>query len=261
QELFDLLKGKLAHTVDPRELVRLNERVGRVLFQQLGNAEEAIPYFKSALELKCTVYQGLEDREAAVATMFEVADLWRGPANKPEGAGPALEKILEIDPANRTAYEQALALYSSVNDWRGYTTAMDRYLSNLVTDEEKVTALKELAQVQEQRLGQKDVAFLKLLRAVELAPADHELREQTERLAEETEGYDELATAYEHVADNVPRGPLAERLYLVLAKVQSEKLNDLSGAEASLRKILEFDPTNKITLDTLAQLFSGGGKD
>lgn len=361
-ELFELLKGKLQHTVDPRELVRLNERVGRVLFQQLGRAEEAIPYFKAALErdarhrgaleclrdifeqlerkddlvivlrrliplqedatgvkglrirlgevlaqggrreealdaarralevephavpeldrvigifmslkaytdavraleLKCTVYQGLEDREAAVATMFQVVDLWRTAANKPEASGSALEKILEIDPANRVAYEQALQLYSSVNDWRAYTTAMDRYLANLVTDEEKVASLKELAQVQEQRLGQKDVAFLKLLRAVELAPADHELREQVERLAEETEGYDELATAYEHIADAVPRGPLAERLYLVLAKVQSEKLDDLPGAEGSLRKILEFDPTNEIALDALAQLFSGRGKD
>jgi tetratricopeptide (TPR) repeat protein len=362
EELYELLKGKLSHTVDPRELVRLNERVGRVLFTQLGRAEDAIAYFKAALErdarhkgaleclrdifeqlerkddlvivlrrliplqedatgvkglrirlgevlalggrreealdaarralevephavpeldrviaifmglkaftdavraleLKCTVYQGLEDREAAVSTMFQVADLWRGPANKPEACGPALEKILEIDPANRVAYEQALQLYSAVNDWRGYTTAMDRYLSNLVTDEEKVASLKELAQVQEERLGQKDVAFLKLLRAVELAPADHELREQVERLAEETEGFEELATAYEHVADNVPRGPLAERLYLVLAKVQSERLNDLSGAESTLRKILEFDPTNELALDALAQMFSGRGKD
>ncbi len=362
EELFELLKGKLTVTVDPRELVRLNERVGRVLFQQLGRGEEAIAYFKAALErdarhrgaleclrdifeqlerkddlvivlrrliplqedatgvkglrirlgevlaqgsrreealdaarralevephavpelerviaifmalkaypdavraleLKCTVYQGLEDREAAVATMFQVADLWAETANKPEASGPALEKILEIDPSNRVAYERALKLYSTVNDWRAYTTAMDRYLANLVTDDEKVASLKELAQVQEQRLGQKDVAFLKLLRAVELAPADHELREQVERLADETEGYEELATAYEHVADNVPRGPLAERLYLVLAKVQSEKLNDVPAAESSLRKILEFDPTNEVALDSLAQLFSGRGKD
>ncbi len=254
EEALDAARRALE--VEPHAIPELDRVVA--VFMTLKAYTDAV----RALELKCTVYQGLEDREAAVAAMFEVADLWRGAANKPEGAGPALEKILEIDPSNRTAYEQALALYSQVNDWRAYTTAMDRYLSNLVTDAEKVASLKELAQVQEQRLGQKDVAFLKLLRAVELAPSDHALREEVERLAEETEGYDELSTAYEHIADNVPRGPLAERhVPGARSKVQSDKLDDLSGAEASLRKILEFDPTNELALDALAQMFSKRGKD
>lgn len=362
EPLRELLAGKLAVTVDPRELVRLNERLGRVLLSRLNKPEEAIPYFKAALErdarhrgaldalreifeqtdkrddlvvvlrrlvplqedavgvkalrirlaevlaqggrreealdaarralevephsipeldrvhgvfmglkayadavraleLKAGVYQGLEDREAAVNALMQVADLWRGVGGKPESAGAAYEKILEIDPANRVSYEQALQLYSQVNDWRSYAQAMDRYLVNLVTDDEKVVALRELAKIQETKLGHKDVAFLKLLRAVELKPADHELREEVERLAEETEGYDELAGAYEIVADAVPRGPLAERLYLVLARVQSEKLDDLQAAEASLRKILEFDPTNELALDALASMFNQRGRD
>ncbi|MCE7973865.1 MAG: hypothetical protein DYG92_05980, partial [Leptolyngbya sp. PLA1] len=36
--------------VDPRELVRLNERLGRVLFERLQKPDDAVPYFKAALE-------------------------------------------------------------------------------------------------------------------------------------------------------------------------------------------------------------------
>src|SRR5690606_19855766 len=38
EELRELLQWKLQFTVDPRELVRLNERLGRVLYQQLNRA-------------------------------------------------------------------------------------------------------------------------------------------------------------------------------------------------------------------------------
>ncbi len=361
QELRELLAGKLQVTIDPRELVRLNERLGRVVFDRLGLAEEAIPYFKAALdrdarhrgalealrdifdklgkrddlvivlrrliplqeaaggvkqiriklaevlaqtsrreetldaarralevephtveelnrvlavfsqlkawadavralELEAQVYVAAEDREAAAKALFQVADIWRGPAGKPEGAGAALEKVLEIDAANRTAYEQALELYSKVNDWRAYAQIMDRFLPHLVTDEEKQATLRELARVQEGRLGQKHVAFLTLCRALQQNPADDDLREQVERLAEETGGYEELAAVYEEVADALPRGPLAERMYLTLARVQDEKLDDADEAEASLRKILEFDPTNETALERLAGMFAHRGK-
>ena len=361
-ELKDLLTGKLQVTIDPRELVRLNERVGRVLFDRLNRPEDAIAYFKAALdrdarhrgaleamrdifetldrkedliivlrrliplqedatgvkhirirlaeiiatgarreealdaarralevephsiaeldrlhavfmllkawpdamrvlELKTQVFLGQEEREQAVATMFQVADMWRSAALKPENAGPALDKILEIDPASRPAYEQALELYSKVNDWRSYAQVMDRYMPNLVTDEEKVTALQALAVITETKLNQKDVAFLQYCRALQLNPSDDAIREQVERLAEETGSYEELAAVYEEVANDLPKGPLAERMYLTLARVHDANLDEPDEAEAALRKILEFDPTSEQALHQLASMFSRRGKN
>ncbi len=361
-ELKELLEGKLKVTIDPRELVRLNERLGRVLFTHLGRGEDAIGFFRAALErdarhkgalealrdifdslnrkddlvivlrrliplqedaggvkvlrvrlaevlavgnrreealdaarralevephtiadlekvqqvfvqlkawpdavraleLKSATYLEAEDREAAIAALFQVVDLWRDAANKPESAGAALEKVLEIDPSNRVAYEQALKQYELVNDWRAYAQVMDRYLPHLVTEDEKVVTLRELAKVQEQKLGQKDVAFLQLCRALQLHPHDDGLREDVERLAAETGSYEELAAVFEEVADSLPRGPLAERMYLVLARVHDTQLDDLGAAESSLRKILEFDPTNDQALDELAAMFSRRGRD
>jgi tetratricopeptide (TPR) repeat protein len=360
EELVELLLQKLSVTIDPRELVRLNERVGRVLFERLNRAEDAIAYFKAALdrdarhrgalealrdifealgrrddlviilrrliplqeeasgvkgirirlaeiistsarreealdaarralevephrleeldrllrvflqlkawpdaarvlEAKSQHYLLVEERENAAAALFQVVELWRDTANKPDLAAAPLEKILEIDPPNRPAYDQALDLYSKQGDWRAFATAMDRYLPHLVSDEEKVASLKQLAQVQETRLGQKDVAFLQYTRALQLNASDDVVREQVERLAEETGSFEELAAVYEEVADELPRGPLAERMYLTLSRVHDQKLDDPDSAEAALRKVLAFDPTNEAALERLASMFARRG--
>lgn len=360
QELRELLETKLKVTIDPRELVRLNERLGRVIAIHQQAPDQAIPFFKAALErdarhrgalealrdiyeraqrfddlvivlrrliplqedssgvkalrvrlaevlahggrreealdaarramevephqvseleriyalaialkavadavraleLKGQALLEAEEREQGISALFQVADLWRD-AGKPESGGSALEKVLEVDPANRQAYERALDLYSQVKDWRAYALAMERYLPNLVTDEEKLASLKQLAQVQEEKLGQKDVAFLQLCRALQLDPSDAHVREEVERLAEETGSHEELAAVYEEVADQLPRGPLAEHMYLVLSKVHDEKLDDVGAAEHALRKILEFDPTNQAALEALSAMFSRRGQ-
>ncbi len=362
EELRELLQTRLGHTIDPREIVRLNDRLGRVIWKLAGNAEEAIPYFKAALErdarhrsalealrdiyeateraedlavvlrrlvplqedaqgvkrvrirlaevmasmerreealdagrralevepheasdlervqrlfaglrawgdavraleLRAEVELAQNEPDRATATLFEVADLWSGPAQKPESAGAPLERILEIDPAHRAAYERARELYKRHHDWRAYAQVTDRFLSNLVTEEEKIATLRELAQLQELKLGHKDVAFLSECRALQLDPADPSIRESVERLAEETGSHEELAAVYEELADDLPRGPLAERLYLTLAKVHDEKLDDPAAAEAALRNILEFDPTNALALEQLAGMFARRGRN
>src|SRR5262249_58935727 len=115
---------------------------------------------------------------------------------------------------------------------------------NLVTGECKSDALRELGRLRAQKLRQKDAAFLALCRALQLDASDDSLREDVERLAQETGSYEELAAVYEQVGDDLPRGPLAERLYLVLARVQDRNLDDPGEAGAAPPKILAFDPTN-----------------
>jgi tetratricopeptide (TPR) repeat protein len=362
EELRTLLADRLAQTLDPREVVRLNERLGRVVYRLLKQPEAAVPYFKAALdrdprhrgvldtlrelyeetaqreelvsvlrrlvplqessegvkalrlrlaevlaemgrreealdaarralevephtvqdldrvhalfvslrayndavralELKVQVHLAAEEREQAVATYVAVADLWEGPGGKPELSAGALEKVLELDPANRSAFERVSVLYRNHNDWRAYAGVVDRYMPHLVTDEEKLTWLRELARVQEERLGQKDVAFLAVCRALQIDAADDKIREEVERLANETGSHEELAAVYEEVADSLPKGPLAERIYATLARVHNERLDDAAAAEAAYRKILEFDPTNATALEGLAGMFQKRGRD
>jgi len=355
QQLLHLIKRRLTVVLEPRELVRLNQAAGKVLWKQLEKPEEAIAYFKAALERDVRAKEALEalreifdaqerkedvivvlrrliplqtepvaikeirlklaevlaslgrreealesakrgleiephhipmleqalgvfyklqawheairtleletqlfleerQEEEAVQALFQVADIWRTKIGKPENGGAALEKIFHIDITNRSAYERALELYASVNDWRSYTQTIERFLPNFVTDDERVTALHNLARVLEQKLGQKDVAFLRLCRALQIQPENESLRDAVVRLANETQNYEGLADAFETIAEALPSGPLASRMYCLLAVIQDRHLGDVDAAEASFQKILEFDPTSQDALLGLENL-------
>jgi golgin subfamily B member 1 len=361
-ELKGLLESRLAVTIDPREIVRLNEKLGHLIFERLGQPEAAIAPFKSALErdprhrgalealrdiygqldrredlivvlkkliplqddsagvkqvrirlaeevamtqrreealdtarraleiephevadldrlyavcaqlkawpdaikaleAKATQLVYADDKEAAIATLFEVSQLWQTTAQKPENAGVPLERVLDIEPSNRKAYEAALAAYSKLNDWRGYARVTERFLPQVVTDAEKLATLQELARVQEQKLGLKDMAFLSICRALQLDPSVPHIQETAVRLAEETQSFEELAAVFEEVADAQPKGPLSEQMYMTLAQVQDQRLDDPAAAEEALRKVLEFDPTNQNALTQLSAMFSRRGKN
>jgi len=247
--------GRRAMEIEPHRPAELN-RLYQV-FSALNAHADAV----RALELRAQAELESDERDRAVATFFEISDLWKGPGHKPENAGPALVKILELDPANRTAYERARDLFAELLDWRSYAEVIDRHLPQVVTDEEKLEVLRELAKVREHKLGQKDVAFLAVCRALQLNPAVDELRDEVERLADATGSHEELAAVYEQVAGELPHSALAERIYLALARLQDEKLDDPAGAEASLRQILEFDPTSALALESLSQLFARRGRD
>ncbi len=352
EELKDLLVGRVRQAIEPRELARANDKLGRVLHLSLGQPEEAVAHFKAALErdprhkpalgrkedliavlrrllalqensegvkevrirlaellgemgrreealdacrraleiephriadlnrvyqifaalkahpdavrtleLRSGVELACEEGDSAVATLFEISELWKGLAKKPENAGAPLMKILELDPANRTAYEKARDLFGELSDWRAQADLFERYLPQVVTDEEKIALLRSLAQIREQKLGQKDAAFLAICRALQLDPSDDGLREEVERLADAAGSHEELAAVYEQVAEELPRGPLAETIYLALAKVQDLKLDDAAAAEVSLRNILEFNPNHALALESLARMFSRRGRD
>jgi tetratricopeptide (TPR) repeat protein len=247
--------GRRSLEIEPHQPAELN-RIHQV-FLELKAYGEAV----RALELRSQVELGAGDRDAALATLFAVADFWCGEGHKPESAGPALLKVLDQDPANRAAYERARQLYAQLGDWRSQAELIDRFFSQLVTEEEKVALLRELAEVREHKLGQKPAAFMAFCRALQLNASDATLSAEAVRLAEETGSLDELVAVYDEIGEGLSHGPLSEKIYLDLARVQDLKLDDPEAAEKSLRKILEFEPNNAPALNALAEMFSRRGRD
>jgi tetratricopeptide (TPR) repeat protein len=361
-ELSALLQKKLAFTVDPREIVRLNDKLGRVLFEHLDQTEPAVTAFKAvldrdprhrhaleslraifekqgktddlvtmlrrlipvqddqagvkrirlrlaevlaaanrkdealdaarrvldaephleadlrraeelfqklgayadqvkAMELRAAVSEQAGDTEAAVHTLFGVAETWTVQLKKREMALAAYDHILTLDPRNRLAFEQLRSLARELADWRRYATTSDRFLPSVTDPAEQLSLLKETAKLQIEKLGQKDLAFLTYCRAFKLSPTDAEVRTALGALAEENGSWEELAMVYEEAAESAPKGPVAELIYSGLAQIQDEHLDEPEAAEHSLRKVLEFDPANRTALDLLGQMHSRRGKD
>jgi golgin subfamily B member 1 len=247
--------ARRALDVEPHTANELSR--AEAIFRQL----EAFPEVIRTLEMRSALREAEKDVEGAVEILYEVARTYAKEMGKPELGITAYEKILELDPKSRTAFDALREHAGKVGDWRRYVASVDRFLPSVIDKEERVNLLFDAAKVQEEKLGQKDIALVMLSRAFSEDASSEEVRLAMHRLAEETGSWDELAAVYENVVDEVEKGPLAERLYTALAKIQDEHLDDHEEAEATLRKILDFDPANKAALDAMASMFARRGRD
>ncbi len=246
--------GRRALDVEPHkaeDLLRAEE-----LFRTLGAHPEQVRAMEARAELLRE-----QDPKAAAGVLFAVAEVHSAMLGKREAAAPAYERVLDLMADDRLAFDALREIYTSQGDWRRYAAVCERFLPALSGAEERVEVLKDLGAAQETKLGHKDLAFLSYCRAFQAAPADEEVRGAVHRLAEETGSFEELATVYDATVDDVEKGPVAERLYLALAQIYDERLDEAEQAEAALRKVLEFDPTNRAALEGLSRMFSRRGRD
>jgi golgin subfamily B member 1 len=245
-------QAKRAFDIEPHgaeELVRLED-----LFRAAGAATEAV----RAAEARAVLLAAQGGPAEAVPAWLAVADLWRQ-HRRPDAAAAALEKVLELDPANRTAYDGLRELHAAASNWRAYAHVCDLYGPHLVDPAERVAVLKEVAAIHEKKLGQKEMAFLSVCRVLAEAPADAESLADAERLAAESEGWEELADVLENVGERT-KGIVRAKLLLKLGRVRDEKLDDLEGAESAFRRALEADPASPEGLDALTALFKRRGR-
>ncbi len=248
-EAIDSLKRILdLEPHDPAELEKAES-----LFRVLSAWPEVI----RTLELRA----GLEPDEQAVERWAEVARIYDEELGRREAGAPSLEKILEKKPDDRGAFDRLRELYRGAADWRRYAAATERF-GTLIRDEaERVSLLRELSEVHESRLGQKEFAFAKLSAAFEITPDDESLRADLERLAAACEMREELAMIYESVAEARAGRPDAAPFWFARGRLLEGELDDVEGAEASYRRILEVDPRDRGALDALGALLARGGDD
>jgi tetratricopeptide (TPR) repeat protein len=245
-------QAKRGFDIEPHEvedLVRIEEILGGA-----GAAADGV----RVAEARASLLAARGGPAEAVPAWISVAELWK--ANKrPDAAAAALDKVLELDPANRDAYDGLRALHAAAGNWRAWARTCDAFVPHLVDPAEKLAVRKEVAEVQEKKLGQKDMAFLAWCRALAEAPGDDRSLAEAERLAGETEAFEELAAVLEQVCEE-GSGPDRARLLLRLGRLRDERLDDAAGAEAAYRKGLEAEPGSPEALDALTSLFRARGR-
>jgi tetratricopeptide (TPR) repeat protein len=244
-------QGKLAFDIEPHttdDLVRVEE-----IFRQAGAAADGV----RAAEARAALLAERGPAEA-VPAWLAVAELWKA-QKRPDAAAAALEKVLELDPPNRAAYEELRQVHAEAGNWRAFARVCDLYAPQLADPAEKLALRKEVANVHEKRLGQKEMGFLAWCRALGEVPGDPEALAEAERLAVETEAFDELAGVLEQISEET-RGMVRAKLLLRLGKLRDERLDDADGAEASYRRALEADPASPEALEALTELFKRRGR-
>ncbi len=245
-------QAKLAFDIEPHQiddLVRIEE-----VFRLAGAAQDGV----RAAEARAALLAAKGGPAEAVPAWLAVAELWKA-QKRPDAAAASLEKVLELDPGNRAAYEELRQIHEAGGNWRAFARIADLFAPQLADPAEKLALLKEVAGIHEKKLGQKEMAFLAWCRTLADTPGDAESLAEAERLAIETEALDELAAVLEQVSEEA-RGMVKARLLLRLGKLRDENLDDAQGAESAYRRALEADPASPEALESLTHLFKRRGR-
>src|SRR4029079_1961843 len=138
-----------------------------------------------------------EDDATKVVLHLRIAELYRDRLQKADRAMRAYEKVLTLDAQNLAAAESLIPLYEAGKDGKKLAQALEIQLGHTKDPSERKERMRKLAQLSEQTIKDKPAAFGWYLK-VFAEDADQDwARAETERLAIETGGHQELVSAYE----------------------------------------------------------------
>src|SRR5581483_2233654 len=167
---------------------------------------------------------------------------------KHEGARKALETLMKR-PELRQRIARALEpLYIADEAWPKLALVLGAQ-REAATGREAAALLQRLAELQEEKLGARQLALTTWREALRIDPADAKVRENVERLAVMLGRLGDLAAAWEEALvaaepkDIELRGELLEKV----AELYEHDLRDIEKGRAAWRRLLDLDPTHQKT--------------
>ena len=284
-EEFVGIARRLVPLVDPTEAKETRLGLARALGEHLGKRDDAIklarevratePHTVDVLSRLATVLINIEAYDEAVialekagaletevdaklARYYQAVDLYRDKLQKPNDARVALEAIFETKPDEARGFELLAEVYRNTQDWRKLVVLAESYTPHAPPDK-RIAVLTEIRDVQDQKLGEKEVAFIAGVRVYKENPSDLNAAAVLERLGIETGGAEELVAMLEDEVERIVDTDVKIASYKRIARVYAEHVKDVAQAEATFEKILAIAPGESEALDGLAGL--GAGQD
>ncbi|HWO19719.1 MAG TPA: tetratricopeptide repeat protein [Kofleriaceae bacterium] len=208
--------------------------------------------------LEREVEAGSEQHRLSLA--MKIATLYRDVIQKADRAMRAFEKVLTLDEENLAAAEALIPLYEGGRDPKALVRVLEIQLRATEEPPLRQERMEKLARFSEEKLRDKGAAFGWWLRAHAENYEDEEIRNQSERLAAEIAGWNQLVEAYGASLPKFERKEDALPLMLVMARVIEKEQGDVDRALEMNRQILEIDEGNEQALDALERLYLGKGQ-
>jgi golgin subfamily B member 1 len=167
------------------------------------------------------------------------------------GALTAVEEALDDDELREPAAAVLRPLYEAVGQDDKLAALLDRLAAGADDVRDRLGHLREVAQIRERRLGDRQAAFAAAVRALEVAVAEPELAGvlgEVDRLASETGREAELIDIYRRVAPDVLDGEIQRRMYLDVADLARGVSGDIALAREHYQKVLDAQPDDRRSL-------------
>jgi tetratricopeptide (TPR) repeat protein len=194
--------------------------------------------------------------EAKIPILIEIAGVWEDRIAEPEGARSAYEQILEIDALHDRAFERLEALHTAAGRWEPlaelYLGRNDALDASEV--KERVSLLRRIALVYEDRLRENEQAYDAILIAYEEDVTDKETVAILERVAASGSRWNTLLQTANEWWKSASE-PRWTHIGLNLAKWYGVDLGKPEWALPIYQQVLARQPDNLLALHSMTALY------
>ena len=198
--------------------------------------------------------------ERRVELFHEIAKLQEFSISDLHGAFESFARAFREDPSNPQSREDLERLSSAVGGGDALASVYEQAIGSVDQPDLAVGFLLRAAEIRENELGEIDRAVEHYQKVLDINEEHHASADALERLFQQGERYEELATVYRRKARMVP-SPDDQREQLVkAAAIYEDILDKPSEAIAVHQEVLEIDPDDVGSLDRLIELRMRLGK-
>ena len=268
---------------EPMEAIDVYRRILDLDEQELGALEKLDELYEATEqwnELLTTLEREIELShmpEDQKTLKWRVGRLWEEHLDDGLRAVEVYAEVLEEDPdhvpsrdalagmVERGAFEVEAAqvlqpIYEANEQWDDLIHVMRLLLGSTEDDQRRLEILREIASIHEGCRDDKGSAFTALGEALAVDPANEDVLDQLERLAEELYAWDPLIDLLDELLETTQDSLASKLMQLRVARVYEERLGDAGAAIDRYRRVMEQDPVDETALPALHRLYQQEGR-
>lgn len=220
-------------------------------------AIEAQAWAEAAAALSVRVQQG-GDPKALAKLNLRLGALFQDQLADHARATAHLQTALSAEPGSVEALERLATIHTQGRNWTGAADSLRRLLELDGTPQQKARQTLALARITDEGFADIPAAIGLYRKALDLMPGDASILDRLATLYERTGSMPELAQMLEVQAQQSGDVKKAVALKLRVASIYARSMSDAPRGVATLRQVIEMDPTSVQAWVGLAELY---GKD
>ncbi len=261
--------------------------LGDLLNRHMEQPDQAIPYYKRALEVDggympaLSALERIYEDKGQIQELVSILTQKAGAIERPEdaikqklrlgtlleerlgdasGAAKAYREALEFDDSEIHALRGLERVLPKLEEWTELVGVLQKQLDVVDIEKERVELLIRLAEVQEEQFLKPDIAAQRLEQALEIDPMQEGAYVALARCYRRLKQWNDLIeTMRRHIEESSSRETKLE-LHAAIGSVFRDEVGDLDQAIDSYQEVVDADETNIPALDALSKLFERQGE-
>ncbi len=265
---------------DDRKAIQCD--LGDLLNQHMGDPDQAIPYYKRALEVDggympalaaleriyedkgqiqelvdiLTTKSGAVERpQDAIKQKLRLGELLEEKLHDAAGAARAFTEVLELDDRNLPGLKGLQRVLATLQRWPELVDVLEKQLEVVDVERDRVDLLMSVAEVQEVQFLKADAAAEKLEQALDIDPSQLPAYVALARCYRRLKQWLDLITTFRRHLDESTEREEKLGLFADIGAVFRDEIGDFDQAIDAFQEVVDADGTNIPALDALSKLY------